>query len=139
MGCCLSNSSVTLSHMSICAGVVVAVALHEVDTAPNAKTRAKRDYQSLQYVNCAVEKLHKLPRFLPLYGSENVVGNKNAAITFRRLRPRRTTLFRICQRVRPALRLPDGWTYTVQRQKRFSCRSRKGICSSGAVLYRTCR
>ena len=36
-------------------------------------------------------------------------------------------------------RLPDGWTYTVQRQKRFSCRSRKGICSSGAALYRTYR
>ena len=25
---------------------------------PNAKTCAKRDYQSLQYVNCAVEKIH---------------------------------------------------------------------------------
>ena len=64
---------------------------------------------------------------------------KNAAVFIRRLRPRRTNLFRICQRVRRALRLPDGWTYTVQRQKRFSCRSRKGICSSGAALYRTYR
>lgn len=44
--------------MSIRAGVVVAVALHEVNTAPNAKSCAKRDYQSLQYVNCAVEKIH---------------------------------------------------------------------------------
>ena len=70
---------------------------------------------------------------------EDVVGNKNAAVFIRRLRPRRTNLFRICQRVRRALRLPDGWTYTVQRQKRFSCRSRKGICSSGAALYRTYR
>ena len=44
--------------MSIRAGVVVAVAFHEVNAAPNAKSCAKRDYQSLQYVNCAVEKIH---------------------------------------------------------------------------------
>ena len=49
---------VTLSHMSIRAGVIVAVPLHEVNAAPNAKSCAKRDYQSLQYVNCAVEKIH---------------------------------------------------------------------------------
>ena len=40
------------------AGVIVAVPLHEVNAAPNAKSCAKRDYQSLQYVNCAVEKIH---------------------------------------------------------------------------------
>ena len=85
--------SVTLWHMSIRAGVIVAVPLHEV----------------------------------------------NAAVTFRQLRPRRTNLFRIYQMVRRALRLPDEWTYTVQRQRRFSCRSRKGICSWGAALYRTYR
>lgn len=50
---------VSLRHMSICTWVVVSVALHEVNAAPNAKTCAKRDYQSLQYVNCAVEKLHR--------------------------------------------------------------------------------
>ena len=44
--------------MSIRAGVIVAVPLHEVNAAPNAKSCAKRDYQSLQYVNCAVEKIH---------------------------------------------------------------------------------
>lgn len=49
---------VTLWHMSIRAGVIVAVPLHEVNAAPNAKSCAKRDYQSLQYVNCAVEKIH---------------------------------------------------------------------------------
>ena len=49
---------VTLWHMSICARIVVAVTLHEVDSPPNAKTCAKRDNQSLQYTNCAVEKLH---------------------------------------------------------------------------------
>ena len=49
---------VSLRHMSIRAGVIVAVPLHEVNAAPNAKSCAKRDYQSLQYVNCAVEKIH---------------------------------------------------------------------------------
>ena len=44
--------------MSICARIVVAVTLHEVNGTPNAKTCAKRDNQSLQYTNCAVEKLH---------------------------------------------------------------------------------
>lgn len=44
--------------MSIRAGVVVAVALHEIDNAPNAKPCSKGDNQSLQYVYCAVEKLH---------------------------------------------------------------------------------
>ena len=39
---------------------------------------------------------------------KNVVGNKNAAVFIRRLRPRRTNLFRICQRLHRALRLPDG-------------------------------
>ena len=48
----------TLRHMSICARIVVAVTLHEVNGTPNAKTCAKRDNQSLQYTNCAVEKLH---------------------------------------------------------------------------------
>ena len=45
--------------MSICTWVVVAIPLHEVNAAPNAKSCAKRDNQSLQYVNCAVEKLHR--------------------------------------------------------------------------------
>jgi hypothetical protein len=48
----------TLLTMSICARIVVAVTLHEVNGTPNAKTCAKRDNQSLQYTNCAVEKLH---------------------------------------------------------------------------------
>ena len=44
----------TLSHMSICARIVVAVTLHEVNGTPNAKTCAKRDNQSLQYTNCGL-------------------------------------------------------------------------------------
>ena len=48
----------TLRDGGFRAGVIVAVPLHEVNAAPNAKSCAKRDYQSLQYVNCAVEKIH---------------------------------------------------------------------------------
>ena len=44
--------------MSIRAGVIVAVPLHEVNAAPNAKSCAKRDNQSLQYTNCAVKEIH---------------------------------------------------------------------------------
>ena len=58
MGCCLSNSSVTLSHMSIRARIVVSVSLQEVDNAPNAKTGSESDNKCLQYVYCAVEKCH---------------------------------------------------------------------------------
>ena len=39
---------------------------------------------------------------------KKVVENENAAVIPRRLRPRRTNLFRICQRLHRALRLPDG-------------------------------
>ena len=51
--CCAS-----LLTMSICARIVIAVTLHEVDSPPNAKTCAKRDNQSLQYTNCAVKEIH---------------------------------------------------------------------------------
>ena len=47
-----------LHALALCARIVVAVTLHEVNGTPNAKTCAKRDNQSLQYTNCAVEKLH---------------------------------------------------------------------------------
>ena len=94
--------------MSICARIVVAVTLHEVNGTPNAKTCAKRDNQSLQYTNCAVEKLHINLAFCRCAAQKKVVENENAAVIPRRLRPRRTNLFRICQRLHRALRLPDG-------------------------------
>ena len=50
---------VTLWHMSICAGVIVAVTFQQVDCSPDAKTGTQCHNESLQYVNCAVEKCHK--------------------------------------------------------------------------------
>lgn len=49
---------VTLSHMSICTGVVVSVAFQQVDGSPDAETCAKGNYQSLKNADSRVEKFH---------------------------------------------------------------------------------
>ena len=46
--------------MSICARIVVAVTLHEVNGTPNAKTCAKRDNKGLKNGDSLIEKCHKL-------------------------------------------------------------------------------
>ena len=51
---------VTLWHMSICTGVIVAVAFQKVDGAPDTKTCTESYYQSLQNTDCTVEKCHKI-------------------------------------------------------------------------------
>lgn len=55
--CCLLSAS--LSTMSICTRVVVAVALQQVDCAPDAKTSTQCDDESLKNGYCAVKKCHK--------------------------------------------------------------------------------
>ena len=50
---------VTLSHMSICARIVIAVALHQIDYAPDTKPGSKCYNKGLQNVYCAIEKCHK--------------------------------------------------------------------------------
>ena len=50
--------SASLPHMSIRAGVVVAVTLHEIDNAPNAKTSPKSDNKCLQNAYCRSKKCH---------------------------------------------------------------------------------
>ena len=44
--------------MSISAGVIVAVALKQVDGSPDAQACTECHYESLQYSYCAVEKCH---------------------------------------------------------------------------------
>ena len=56
----LSKLCVTLPHMSICAGVIVAVALKQVDCTPDAKTCAQSDNESLKNGYCAIEKCHNI-------------------------------------------------------------------------------
>ena len=51
---------VSLRHMSICTGVIIAVAFQKVDCAPDTKTCTESYYQSLQNTDCAVEKCHKV-------------------------------------------------------------------------------
>lgn len=50
---------VTLPHMSIRARIVVAVALHKVNHAPDTKPGSKCYNKGLQNVYCAIEKCHK--------------------------------------------------------------------------------
>ena len=54
----LSKLCVTLPHMSISAGVVVAVAFHEVDNTPHRKTCAEGDNKRLENRNCLIDKCH---------------------------------------------------------------------------------
>ena len=55
----LSKLCVTLPHMSICARIVIAVALHQIDYAPDTKPGSKCYNKGLQNVYCAIEKCHK--------------------------------------------------------------------------------
>ena len=54
---------VSLRHMSICAGVVGAVAFQQVDHAPHAEASAEGNYEGLQSGNGRSEKLHIFLRF----------------------------------------------------------------------------
>ena len=51
---------VTLWHMSICAGVVVAVTFQQVDDAPDTETSAEGDNEGLKNGDSLIEKCHKL-------------------------------------------------------------------------------
>ena len=49
---------VTLSHMSICTRVVVAVTFQQVDNAPDTKTGTERDNECLKNGDCLFKKCH---------------------------------------------------------------------------------
>lgn len=67
--CCLFVFA-SLPHMSIGTGVIVAVALQQVDGSPDAKTGTESYDEGLQYGDCAVKKCHKCvpPCFLRPFG-----------------------------------------------------------------------
>ena len=50
---------VTLSHMSIGAGVVVAVAFHEVDNTPHCETCAEGDNERLKNCDSLIDESHR--------------------------------------------------------------------------------
>lgn len=58
---------VTLSHMSICAGVILSITLQQVDAAPDTQGTAQTDHDRLQSIDCAVEKFHKVLTFCRLF------------------------------------------------------------------------
>ena len=49
---------VTLPHMSICAGVVVAVTFQQVDNAPDTETGTERDNEGLKNGDCLFKECH---------------------------------------------------------------------------------
>ena len=55
---CLQNYCVTLPHMSIGAGVVVAVTFQQVDNAPDTETGTERDNEGLKNGDCLFKKCH---------------------------------------------------------------------------------
>ena len=50
---------VTLWHISISTGVVVAVTFQQVDDAPHAETGTEGDNEGLENGDCLIEKFHK--------------------------------------------------------------------------------
>ena len=55
---CLSSSCVTLWHMSIGTGVVVAITLQQIDRTPDAKTGTESHDKGLKNGDCRVKKCH---------------------------------------------------------------------------------
>ena len=49
----------TLPHMSIRAGVVIAVTFQQVDDAPHAETGTQGNDEGLENGDCLIEKFHK--------------------------------------------------------------------------------
>ena len=49
---------VSLRHMSICAGVIVAIAFQQVDDTPNTETGTQSDDQSLKHFDSRVKEIH---------------------------------------------------------------------------------
>ena len=57
----------SLPHMSIAAGVILSIALQQVDATPDTQGTAQTDHDSLQSIDCAVEKFHKVLTFCRLF------------------------------------------------------------------------
>ena len=72
MSCVLRNSGLssikflfaTLSHMSIRAGIVIAITFQQVDHTPDAKASADGDHEGLENGNCRIEKSHRIPPYI---------------------------------------------------------------------------
>ena len=111
--------SASLPYMSIRAGVVVAVALHEIDHAPNAKPCSKSDNKCLQNIYCAVEKCH-----------EYILSAASAAV---RQADKRRSAYAAAQKNRPLVKAAVPALRKFCGAAVFSC---KGCGSCRCVLRR---
>ena len=57
----------SLPYMSIAAGVILSIALQQVDAAPDTQGTTQTDHDGLQSIDCAVEKFHKVLTFCRLF------------------------------------------------------------------------
>ena len=55
--CCLFAFA-SLPHMSICARIIISVALQEIDNAPDTETGTERDNEGLKNGDCLFKKCH---------------------------------------------------------------------------------
>ena len=55
----LAACNVTLWHMSIGSGVIVAITFQQIDDAPHAETGTESDNEGLKNGDCLIEKFHK--------------------------------------------------------------------------------
>lgn len=57
---CLYFGFASLLNISICARIIISVALQQVDHAPDAKTGSEGNDEGLQHIDCAIEEIHIL-------------------------------------------------------------------------------
>ena len=80
MSCASGNSRrlsikfmcVTLPYMSICARIIISVALKQVDYAPDTKSGTERDNEGLQNGNCLIKKFHITSLSAAFCGGKNM-------------------------------------------------------------------
>ena len=56
-----------LHALALAAGVILSIALQQVDAAPDSQGTAQTDHDRLQSIDCTVEKFHKVLTFCRLF------------------------------------------------------------------------
>lgn len=89
-----------LDALALAAGVILSIALQQVDAAPDTQGTAQTDHDGLQSIDCAVEKFHEVLTFCRLFcGTQNCFFKKYRLIRWLHFRP--TGQFRTGQTARP--------------------------------------
>ena len=71
--------------MSICARIIISVALKQVDYAPDTKSGTERDNKGLQNGNCLIKKFHITSLSAAFCGGKNMfvwISGKRIAVVF---------------------------------------------------------